>query len=92
MPTYDYKCANCGSVFEAFHGMNETPELTCPACGSRSVSKQIGLGAGIIFKGSGFYVTDYKKNGDSSSTATATTTTANTTTEKNHTCSGACSH
>ena len=59
MPTYDYLCEQCGHVFEAFHGMKETPALKCPECGG-NVKKMIGTGAGLIFKGSGFYITDYK--------------------------------
>jgi len=59
MPTYDYKCKKCGNVFEVFHSMNSDPVKTCPKCGGE-VKKQIGAGAGTIFKGSGFYHTDYK--------------------------------
>ena len=59
MPTYDYDCSACGHRFEAFHGMSTT--LTaCPSCGRESVRRRIGGGAGLIFKGSGFYQTDYK--------------------------------
>ncbi|RKY89865.1 zinc ribbon domain-containing protein [candidate division KSB1 bacterium] len=61
MPTYDYKCVRCGHVFEVFHGMNEIPQIKCPICGAVA-EKMIGAGAGLIFKGSGFYVTDYKHN------------------------------
>jgi len=61
MPTYDYKCTNCENVFEKFHGMNESPEILCPECNAIS-KKKISLGAGIVFKGSGFYVNDYKKS------------------------------
>jgi putative FmdB family regulatory protein len=68
MPTYDYKCADCGRVFEKFHGMNETPQVNCPDCQSLHTSRQVSLGAGIVFKGAGFYVNDYKKSGSSGST------------------------
>ncbi|MES0488527.1 MAG: FmdB family zinc ribbon protein [Leptospirales bacterium] len=61
MPTYDYKCSECDSVFEKFHGINDSPNVECPECSS-SAKKQIGMGAGIHFKGSGFYTTDYKNS------------------------------
>lgn len=61
MPTYDYQCKSCGYVFEEFHMMSDPAVETCPKC-SGQVERLIGGGAGIIFKGSGFYVTD---NGNS---------------------------
>ncbi len=60
MPTYDYECRSCGEVFEKFHSMTSRPRVKCPECGGRS-KKMIGAGAGIIFKGSGFYETDYRR-------------------------------
>ena len=60
MPTYDYECQSCGEVFEKFHSMTSRPRVKCPECGGRS-KKMIGSGAGIIFKGSGFYETDYRR-------------------------------
>jgi len=60
MPTYDYKCEKCGYEFEAFHSMTEPPLKTCPKC-QGPVKKLIGTGSGLIFKGSGFYETDYKR-------------------------------
>lgn len=62
MPTYDYACLDCGHIFEKFHSMSENPTYTCEKCKSTNVQKKIGAGSGIIFKGSGFYVNDYKKN------------------------------
>lgn len=59
MPNYDYKCKDCGNIFEVFHSMSENPEIVCPVCGAKA-QKKIGAGAGIVFKGNGFYVTDYK--------------------------------
>ena len=59
MPTYDYKCPKCLNVFENFHGITESPEIKCPDCGT-TTSRQISGGAGIMFKGAGFYVNDYK--------------------------------
>lgn len=58
MPHYDYKCEKCDYVFEVFHKMTENPEVFCPKCNS-SVKRLFGGGGGIIFKGSGFYKTDY---------------------------------
>ena len=59
MPTYDYKCKHCNYEFELFQSIKEEPLKTCPRCG-KSVRRLIGGGIGIIFKGSGFYTTDYK--------------------------------
>ena len=59
MPTYEYECQDCNFRFEKFHSMNADPISVCPQCGG-NVKKLIGTGAGIIFKGSGFYCTDYK--------------------------------
>ena len=60
MPTYDYKCKKCEHTFEVFHGINDSPELKCPVCGEKT-EKMIGAGIGLIFKGTGFYETDYKR-------------------------------
>lgn len=60
MPTYDYKCEECGYEFEKFQSMMEDPIKKCPECNGK-VKRLIGSGAGLIFKGSGFYITDYKK-------------------------------
>ncbi len=65
MPTYDYECRECGHMFEAFHGIKDEPLRTCPECGNDALERLIGGGAGIIFKGSGFYETDYKDKGSS---------------------------
>jgi len=63
MPTYEYECSKCGAVFEAFQRMTERPLRKCRACGAHgTVSRLIGAGAGLIFKGSGFYETDYKRS------------------------------
>lgn len=61
MPTYEYECAACQSRFEVFQSITEDPLKRCPDCKSRRVKRLIGAGAGIIFKGSGFYETDYKR-------------------------------
>ena len=60
MPTYEYQCEQCGARFELFQNMNDDPVEKCPECGGK-VQRLIGAGAGIIFKGSGFYATDYRK-------------------------------
>lgn len=65
MPTYDYECEKCGHVFETFQSMAEKPLSVCPKC-KGSVKRLIGPGAGLIFKGSGFYITDYKNKGSQS--------------------------
>lgn len=59
MPTYDYICNKCGHTFELFQSMTETPRKTCPVC-KRVVRRLVSGGSGLIFKGSGFYLTDYK--------------------------------
>ncbi len=87
MPTYDYQCQDCGHQFEARQSMKD-PHLTeCPECKGH-VKRKIGLGSGLIFKGSGFYITDYRSDsykaaakadsggGSSSSTSAASSSTA----------------
>lgn len=63
MPTYEYACAKCGHELEVFQSMTEAPLKKCPACRKPTLKRKVGGGAGLIFKGSGFYITDYKKNG-----------------------------
>ena len=62
MPTYEYKCLDCGIQFEQFQGITEDPIQECPEC-SGQTKRLIGAGAGLIFKGSGFYITDYRSEG-----------------------------
>jgi putative FmdB family regulatory protein len=69
MPTYEYVCKKCGHEFEASHSMSVPPLKTCPqdACGQKKwgrglVAKKIGAGAGLLFKGGGFYITDYRSD------------------------------
>lgn len=59
MPTYDYQCEKCGHRFEVFQRMSDRPKRSCPECKGR-VRRLIGTGAGLLFKGSGFYITDYR--------------------------------
>jgi len=60
MPTYEYECRSCRHTFEAFQSIKEEALKKCPKCGKSSLRRLFGGGLGIIFKGSGFYTTDYK--------------------------------
>ena len=60
MPTYDYVCDGCGYVFELFQSMTDSVKKTCPKCGKKKLRRLIGAGGAIVFKGSGFYKTDYR--------------------------------
>jgi len=62
MPTYDYRCDACGHEFEEFQSITASPLKKCPQCGKAKLKRLIGTGAGIIFKGSGFYETDYRSD------------------------------
>lgn len=59
MPTYTYACSKCGHAFDVFHAMSAAPKVRCEKC-KAACKKQLGSGAGFIFKGSGFYETDFK--------------------------------
>jgi putative FmdB family regulatory protein len=63
MPTYAYACDACGHRLEEFQSITAPPLKKCPACRKSKLQRLIGAGAGVIFKGSGFYQTDYKKSG-----------------------------
>ena len=70
MPTYEYQCLKCKKPFEIFQSMKDEPLQTCPkeqcqmkTWGKGKVKRQLGTGAGLIFKGSGFYITDYRSEG-----------------------------
>ena len=60
MPTYDYICDSCNHEFEAFESIKADPQTVCPACHAATLRRKIGAGAAILFKGSGFYQTDYR--------------------------------
>jgi putative FmdB family regulatory protein len=62
MPIYEYLCQNCGHAFEEMQSMMEDSLIKCPNCGKNSLKRLLGAGSGVIFKGSGFYINDYKKN------------------------------
>jgi putative FmdB family regulatory protein len=60
MPTYGYECEACGHRFDEFQSMSEAPLKKCPACGKNKLRREFGTGAAVLFKGSGFYQTDYR--------------------------------
>src|SRR3954464_8070128 len=60
MPTYEYECPKCGYAFELVQSMRDEPLKKCPKCKKLGVKRLVGGGAGLIFKGSGFYITDYR--------------------------------
>ena len=60
MPTYDYVCDGCGHAYELFQSMTDGVKKTCPKCGKKKLRRLIGAGGAIVFKGSGFYKTDYR--------------------------------
>ena len=64
MPTYEYECEKCGHHFDHFQNMSEAPLKKCPQCGG-ALKRLIGTGAAVIFKGSGFYSTDYRESAPS---------------------------
>lgn len=73
MPTYEYKCDNCDHLFEIYQSMKDDKLTKCPECGKETLRRLIGTGSGLIFKGSGFYLTDYKnKPSEKSASSPAT--------------------
>lgn len=62
MPTYDYECKKCGHTWEAFQSITAEPLKKCPECKKAGAKRVIGPGAAILFKGSGFYLTDYRSD------------------------------
>ena len=80
MPTYEYKCSHCNHLMEAFQSITASPKKKCPECGKLKLQRLMGIGAGVIFKGSGFYETDYrsdsyKKDAEGEKKATSNTKT-----------------
>jgi putative FmdB family regulatory protein len=63
MPTYEYICDACGKEYEKFQSIMSKPDRVCPSCKARKVRRKIGIGSAVIFKGSGFYETDYRSEG-----------------------------
>jgi len=86
MPTYDYVCDACGHTFEEFQYIKETPLRKCPECGKLKLRRLIGAGAAIVFKGSGFYQTDYRsesyKKGESAAKPDSTGSSSSSGSEK----------
>jgi len=82
MPTYEYICGNCGYEFEQFQSMKARPLRKCPACSKNKLKRLIGAGAGVIFKGSGFYETDYRSEGYKKAKESEKKTTTKDTTKK----------
>ena len=62
MPTYDYRCKECGNEFELFQQMSDSVKKKCPECGKLKLKRLIGTGSAVVFKGSGFYETDYRSD------------------------------
>ncbi len=63
MPTYEYRCRACGHDFERFQKISDDPVRTCPDCGEDEAERLISAGGGLVFRGSGFYATDYRDSG-----------------------------
>ena len=82
MPTYEYICDSCKHEFERFQSIKAKPIRKCPKCGKLRVQRLIGAGAGIIFKGSGFYQTDYRSEGYKKAAESEKKTTDKDTTKK----------
>lgn len=82
MPSYDYKCRECGYTFEEFQSMKDDLLTVCPSCGKPALKRLMAGGVGMIFKGSGFYLTDYKKTGSSSSSSSTSSSSDTTPTSK----------
>jgi len=61
MPTYQYQCKNCGHTLEEYQSITEEPLVRCPQCHTDNLARILGSGGGLIFKGTGFYQTDYKR-------------------------------
>ena len=80
MPTYDYKCEHCNNTFEFFQTMKDDPMTLCPECGHNALKKLVSMPAGLIFKGTGFYLTDYAKKKTAPSTSSGSTSTDSTST------------
>ena len=71
MPTYDYKCEKCDHIFEHFQAMSDAPLTKCAECDGK-IRRLVGGGSGLIFKGSGFYLTDYAKKSQNSKSSDST--------------------
>jgi len=91
MPTYEYACTACEHKFERFESITSKPNTACPACKKKKAERQISGGGGFIFKGTGFYITDYKKSGGGGDSGAAASKDAKPA-EGGHSCTNACAH
>ncbi len=82
MPTYDYVCDACDNQFELFQSIKEDAKKQCPECGKKKLRRLIGPGAAIVFKGSGFYATDYRSESYKKAAAADKPASTSTSTEK----------
>lgn len=82
MPTYEYRCDHCEHELEIFQSITESPKKKCPACGKLKLKRLLGTGAGVIFKGSGFYETDYRSESYKKAAASETPAADKTTDKK----------
>ncbi len=73
MPTYEYKCDNCGHQFDVYQSMKDDKLTKCPNCAQYTLKRLIGTGGGLIFKGTGFYLTDYKNKPDENKSSNTST-------------------
>lgn len=71
MPTYEYRCSKCEHELEEFQSITAKPLRKCPACGKNTLKRLIGTGAGVLFKGAGFWQTDYARSGEYKKSAEA---------------------
>jgi putative FmdB family regulatory protein len=74
MPTYEYRCTECGNQIEAFQRMSDAPLTTCPNCQKEALKRLVSGGAGVLYKGEGWYVTDYSKKSTGGKDAPSTST------------------
>ena len=82
MPTYAYKCKKCGYVFDVFKKINDNSEEKCPKCGGIAVKTIAANESGVIFKGHGFYITDYKNKNSQTSNSSSSNNTSKTVDKK----------
>ena len=92
MPTYDYQCESCEHAFELFQSMSAPVKRKCPECGRMTLKRLIGTGSGVLFKGSGFYETDYRsesyKKGKAADSSKDSKSSSDTTSKSDSTSSG----